>query len=329
MTRYVVTGAAGFLGSHLVRTLLDRDPNCIVVGLDDFSSSVSFSRHHTALLQEQRYEFYRCDITNLRAYSTPLMNTIVGHLNADDLVAVLNMACPASPPIYQKKSIHTIRTCSVGIMNLLDHMNPHAKFLQASTSEIYGDPDRSPQDEAYWGNVNSYGPRSCYDEGKRLGEAICYEYRRNLEIDARLIRIFNTYGPQMNIDDGRVITNFLKAAHRGDTLQVYGDGTQTRSFCYVDDLVRGILAVLDSDVYEGPVNLGNENEFQINDLLLQINLLLEKEILFQYIPLPENDPLQRKPDISKARRLYGWEPRIELAEGLQKMYNYMVGAGEI
>jgi nucleoside-diphosphate-sugar epimerase len=301
LSRVVVAGGAGFIGSHLCRALLDRGDR--VVCVDNLLTGAAGNL--ADLEGNDRFEFVQHDVT------TPL--DVAGSVDA-----VMHMASPASPADFARIPIEILDVGSVGTRNLLDLALKHnARFLLASTSEVYGDPLVHPQTEAYWGNVNSIGPRSVYDEAKRFAEAMTMAYHRHHGVDVRIVRIFNTYGPQMRPDDGRAVSNFLVQAIRGQPLTVYGDGSQTRSFCYVDDEVRGIVALLDSD-YVGPVNIGNPGEFTILELAERVLTLTGASSPIEFRPLPVDDPTQRKPDITLAKQLLGWEPTIELAEGLER-----------
>jgi UDP-glucuronate decarboxylase len=315
----LITGAAGFLGSHLTLHHLKQGDN--VLGLDNFSSSHEKSPH-LRLIQElygpEKFKLCKVDIINHNDVidSIPFLK--------DKINIIYNFACPASPPIYQKIPIETLLTCTQGTANILKIAYEHNSIVvHASTSEVYGNPEISPQHELYHGNVNSYGPRACYDEGKRAAEALCFDYLNQLNTDVRLVRIFNTYGPHMDYRDGRVITNFIIQALERLPITIYGDGNQTRSFCYVDDLIDGIvrLANLDENP-RTPINLGNPNEFTINELAEKIRQKLSGE--FKYYSLPVDDPLQRKPDISLAQKILGWEPKIQLDEGLDKTIQYLI-----
>ena len=301
MARIVVLGASGFLGSHLCDELIARGDD--VVGIDDLSSSTGVNLK--MLESESRFTFLRGDI----AEGIPVRGTVD---------AVLNFASPASPPRYLGMPVQTWRTGSRGTDNALQFaLENNARFIMASTSEVYGDPVISPQVETYWGNVNSVGERSCYDEAKRYAEALCMAYWREYRANIGIVRIFNTYGPRLDPSDGRVISNFVCQAIQGKDLTVYGDGSQTRSFCYVDDEIRGILALLDSSEM-GPINIGNPQEFtmlKLADLVLELTGSRSK---IDFRPLPADDPLQRCPDISLARDLLKWEPHVDLQEGLQR-----------
>ena len=300
----LITGGAGFIGSHLCETLLARGEE--VICLDSFFTGRKENIEH--LLGNPRFEIVRHDVV------LPIF------IEAD---CIYNLACPASPVHYQFNPIHTIKTNVMGAMNMLGVASRvKARILQASTSEVYGDPAVHPQVESYWGNVNPIGPRSCYDEGKRTAETLFFDYHLQNKVDIRVIRIFNTYGPRMLVNDGRVVSNFVVQALRGEPITLYGDGNQTRSFCYVDDLVRGIVAMMDCDNFTGPVNLGNPGEFTIRELAeLVIKLTGSKsELVFQ--PLPADDPTRRRPDITLAKQKLGWEPTIPLQEGLVHTISY-------
>jgi UDP-glucuronate decarboxylase len=303
--RYLITGAAGFLGYHLSARLLCDGHQ--VIGLDNFHSGTEANIQ--ALSAHAGFRFVRHDVT-------------IPYDHAVDVVC--NLACPASPPHYQKDPIYTAKIAFLGTLHALENAERHqAKLLQASTSEIYGDPLVHPQPESYLGNVNSVGPRACYDEGKRLAETLCADYQRLGRVDARLVRIFNTYGPNMRLDDGRVVTNFLLQALRGEALTVYGDGSQTRSFCYVDDLIEGFVRVLAAPTNLGPVNLGNPSEFTMLQLAQAVQAEVGTATPIRHLPLPVDDPKQRCPDITKARTHLQWQPTIELAEGLQRTAAYI------
>ena len=300
MARIVVLGASGFLGSHLCDELIARGDE--VVGIDDLSSSTGVNLK--ALESEPRFTFLKGDI----AEGIPVRGTVD---------AVLNFASPASPPRYLNMPIQTLRTGSRGTDNALQFaLENNARFIMASTSEVYGDPTISPQVETYWGNVNSIGERSCYDEAKRYAEALCMAYWREYQANIGIVRIFNTYGPRLDPTDGRVVSNFVCQALQGQNLTVYGDGSQTRSFCYVDDEIRGILALLDSNE-RGPINIGNPVEFTMLELAELVLELTGSQSQLVYEALPADDPLQRCPDITLARQLLKWEPTVDLREGLR------------
>lgn len=305
MTRILVLGASGFLGSHLCDALLARGDD--VVGVDDWSSSTGANISH--LESNSQFEFVKGDICD-------------GLSKVGRVDAVLNFASPASPPRYTQLPVHTLRTGAVGTEAALRFALEHGiRMVMASTSEVYGDPSISPQSESYWGNVNPIGERSCYDEAKRYAEALCMAYSRQYGSNVGIVRIFNTYGPRLDKDDGRVISNFICQALRGEDLTVYGDGRQTRSFCYVDDLVRGVLLLLDSQEL-GPINLGNPEEFTIDELAALVLELTESSSNLVRYPAPPDDPMQRCPDISLARELLGWSPDILLRSGLVSTINW-------
>ncbi len=303
--KVLLTGAAGFLGSHLSEMLIEDGHS--VIGLDDLSTgSIS---NLANLKNSQAFSFIEGDVRN------PI------RLEVD---AILNFACPASPKQYQLDPVRTIETNFLGMINLL-HLarETGARIIQASTSEVYGDPTESPQRETYWGNVNPIGIRSCYDEGKRAAETLCFDYKRQYQVDARVIRIFNTYGPRMAVGDGRVVSNFIVQALQGKDITIYGDGSQTRSFCYVDDLVEGIRRVLNlSNSLDSPVNLGNPHEFSMIELANKVIAISGSKSKIEFEALPEDDPRQRKPDIQKARTLLDWKPSVELDTGIEKTISY-------
>ena len=308
MARVVVLGAAGFLGSHLCDELIARGDD--VVGIDDFSSSTDANLKQ--LKSNSRFTFLKADI----AAQIPISGKVD---------AVLNFASPASPPRYLKMPLQTLRTGSRGTDNALQFaMENNARFIMASTSEVYGDPTVSPQVETYWGNVNSIGERSCYDEAKRYAEALCMAYWREYQVNIGIVRIFNTYGPRLDPADGRVVSNFVCQAIQGNDLTVYGDGSQTRSFCYVDDEIRGILALLDSNE-RGPINIGNPVEFTMLELAATVMEVTESKSKIVYRPLPSDDPRHRCPDITKARELLGWEPEVNLHDGLLRTVEWFQG----
>lgn len=328
MKHALVAGAAGFLGSHFVDALVERGWR--VTALDNFSTG---NLKNLAHLPRTKDPFavgytgcYEVDITDNRE-----LDYLFGfeNRNSSKFDVIFNAACPASPPVYQKNPIVTMETCFIGTKNLLKLARDHeAKFIHCATSEAYGDPDVSPQSESYRGNVSTTGIRACYDEGKRISETLCAEYHRLYGVPTKIVRIFNTYGPRMDPDDGRVVTNFIKQALLGKSFTLYGGGTQTRSFCYVSDLVAGFMKVMDTpDSFVGPINLGNPNEFTIYDLAKQIHQKLRHDRAFDdlciNLPLPEDDPKQRRPDISMAKTVLGWEPVIELSEGLDKTIEYI------
>ncbi|MGA0035367.1 MAG: UDP-glucuronic acid decarboxylase family protein [Ilumatobacteraceae bacterium] len=306
----VVAGGAGFIGSHLCDRLLADGYQ--VVAVDDLSTGDSGNLAH--LQGIDGFTFVEGDI---------VMPSTIEHLNevADphSISAVLNFASPASPPAYLQRPLATLAVGSTGTWNLINFaMSCNARFLMASTSEVYGDPLEHPQVETYWGNVNPIGERSVYDEAKRFSEALVASHQRSAGLDARIVRIFNTYGPRMQPDDGRVVTNMVHQSLAGKPLTIYGDGSQTRSFCYVTDEVDGIVRLLQSDVV-GPVNIGNPNEFTIRELADVIAEVLGADLSIEYLPLPSDDPKVRQPDVSRARDLLGWEPKIELRDGIRQM----------
>jgi len=302
--RILITGGAGFLGSHLCERLLDQGHD--VLCLDNFFTGRRRNVEH--LLEKRRFELLRHDV--------------VDPFKAE-VDRIFNLACPASPVHYQYNPIKTTKTSVMGAINCLGlAKRVQARILQASTSEVYGDPDVHPQPESYRGNVNPIGPRACYDEGKRCAETLFFDYHRENGVDIRVIRIFNTYGPRMCPDDGRVVSNFIVQALKGEDITLYGDGSQTRSFCYVDDLVEGMIRIMEQEKSVGPINLGNPSEFTIRQLAEKV---LEKTSSSSRLieePLPEDDPTQRRPDISLVNSLTDWTPQIELDEGLDKTIAY-------
>ena len=306
MSRILVTGGGGFLGSWLCEKLLEQGNEVICV--DNFYTGNKRNIYH--LLDNPRFELIRHDVT------FPL------YVEVDE---IYNLACPASPIHYQYDPVKTIQTCVIGSMNMLGLAKlVRAKILQASTSEIYGDPDIHPQVESYWGNVNPIGIRSCYDEGKRCAETLFMDYHRQNNIRIKIIRIFNTYGPRMSMNDGRVVSNFIVQALKGNDITIYGDGQQTRSFQYVDDLVEGMVRMMETrDEFTGPVNIGNPGEFTMLELAQKVIELTGSNSKIVFQPLPQDDPRQRKPDISLAHsELQGWEPQIKLEDGLKKTIAY-------
>ena len=304
--RILVTGGAGFIGSHLCERLL-ADGNEVVC-LDNFFTGRKLNIFH--LLDDKRFELIRHDVTE------PIL------LEVDQ---IYNLACPASPVHYQYNPVKTVKTNVMGMINMLGlAKRVRARILQASTSEVYGDPMVHPQTEDYFGNVNPIGLRSCYDEGKRVAETLMMDYHRQNGVDTRIVRIFNTYGERMLKNDGRVVSNFVVQALSGEELTIYGDGSQTRSFCYVSDLVDGLVRLMNAEADEIhlPVNIGNPAEFTMNDLAYEVGKCTGREIKIKYMPLPADDPKQRKPDITKAMKLLGWSPKVPLADGLQKTVAY-------
>jgi UDP-glucuronate decarboxylase len=303
--RVLVTGGAGFLGSHLVDRLLERGDEVLCV--DNLFTGDKSNIDH--LVSHPRFEFMRHDVC------FPL------YVEVD---AIYNLACPASPVHYQHDPVQTTKTSVIGAINMLGLAKRlKVPIFQASTSEVYGDPAVHPQTEAYWGNVNPIGIRSCYDEGKRCAETLFFDYHRQHQLDVKVVRIFNTYGPRMHAADGRVVSNFIVQALRGEDITIYGDGQQTRSFCYVDDLVRGFLAFMDAgpDVH-GPINIGNPNEFTIRELAEKVLAKIGGKSKLVQKPLPQDDPMQRKPDITQASKVLGWKPQVELDEGLDRTIAY-------
>ncbi len=309
--RVLIAGGAGFIGSHLCAAYLAKGWEVLCV--DNFMTSRRSNVFH--LLANPNFELVRHDI-------------IEPYLADVDLI--LNFACPASPVHYQDNPIRTVKTNVLGTMNLLGLAKRcGARFLQASTSEVYGDPKEHPQRETYWGNVNPTGIRSCYDEGKRLAETLCFDYHRQHGVDIRVIRIFNTYGPQMAIDDGRVVSNFIVQALRGEDLTIYGNGEQTRSFCFVDDLVDGIVRFAATEGETGPINLGNDGEFTVMELAQEVLRQIPTKSKIVYRPLPSDDPKTRRPDLTKTKSvLKGWEPKVALKDGLARAIPWFRAAVE-
>jgi UDP-glucuronate decarboxylase len=302
--RSLVTGGAGFLGSHLCERLLDAGHE--VICLDNFFTGRKANIAH--LLGNTHFELIRHDVTE------PIL------LEVD---RIYNLACPASPVHYQYNPVKTIKTNVLGAINMLGlAKRVGARILQASTSEVYGSPHEHPQVEAYWGNVNPVGIRSCYDEGKRVAETLFMDYHRQNNVDIRIVRIFNTYGPRMLANDGRVVSNFIVQALQGQNITIYGDGSQTRSFCYVDDLIEVMLRMMDQEELIGPVNIGNPGEFTMLQLAQKVLELTQSASAITFQELPKDDPLQRKPDITVAREKLNWEPSIDLVAGLQKTVEY-------
>lgn len=313
VTHVLVAGGAGFLGSHLCDALLAEGHN--VICLDNLQTGARRNLRH--LEREPRFSFVEADIIEgVAAKALPRR-----------IDRVFNLACAASPPQYQLDPEHTMLTSVLGTRNLLRLAEAHgARLLMASTSEVYGDPDVHPQRESYWGNVNSTGPRACYDEGKRAAEALCFDFDRARRAEVRVARIFNTYGPRMRADDGRVVSNVITQALDGADITVYGDGSQTRSFCYVEDLVDGLLRLMAHDGSQpGPVNLGNPNELTVAELVEKVLGMVETRSAVVNRPLPVDDPRRRRPDITRARELLGWQPRTELSAGLRSTIAWFSG----
>ena len=303
--RVLVTGGAGFLGSHLCERLLND--GCEVLCIDNFYSGTKDNVAH--LIDKPHFELIRHDV------SFPLF------VEVDE---IYNLACPASPVHYQRDPVQTTKTSVLGAMNMLGlAKRTKAKIFQASTSEVYGDPEVHPQQESYWGHVNPIGIRSCYDEGKRCAETLFFDYHRQHALEIKVVRIFNTYGPRMHPNDGRVVSNFIVQALRGEDITIYGDGSQTRSFCYVDDLIEGFVRFMDSpDHVTGPINIGNPGEFTIRQLAEAVLQMVGGKSQLVMMPLPQDDPKQRQPDITLARQMLGWEPKIKLEVGLGRTIEY-------
>ncbi len=310
--RILVTGGVGFIGSHLCERLLNEGNE--VICLDNFFTGRRENILH--LLDNKRFELIRHDVTE------PIL------LEVDQ---IYNLACPASPVHYQYNPVKTVKTSVMGAINMLGMAKRvRARILQASTSEVYGDPLVHPQTEDYFGNVNCVGNRSCYDEGKRVAETLFMDYHRQNGVDTRIVRIFNTYGPKMLENDGRVVPNFILQALRGEELTIYGSGEQTRSFCYVDDLVEGLIRLMNTEdeTIHSPVNIGNPSEFTMNELAREVGAATGKDVKIKYLPLPEDDPKQRQPNIERAQKLLGWSLTIPLAEGLRKTVAYFAERSE-
>ncbi len=307
--RVLVTGGAGFIGSHLCDRLVDEGHD--VLCLDNFYTGSKRNVAH--LIGLTNFELIRHDVVE------PIL------LEVD---RIYNLACPASPVHYQSNPVKTIKTNVVGTLNMLGlAKRVRARILQASTSEVYGDPEVHPQPETYWGNVNPIGPRSNYDEGKRVAESLMFSYHRQNGVEIRVVRIFNTYGPRMSAEDGRVVSNFVVQALGGEPLTVYGDGSQTRSFCFVSDLVDGLVRMMEVDDFTGPVNLGNPEEYTMVDLAEMVLELTGSKSRLEYLPLPQDDPKQRQPDIGLAKYRLGWEPRVSVRDGLTQTIEYFRGLG--
>lgn len=303
--RVMVTGGAGFVGSHLCERLIDKGADVLCV-----DNMFTGRKHNIAgLLDKSNFEFIRHDITE------PI------RVEVDQ---IYNLACPASPVHYQFNPVQTVKTNVHGAINVLDLANSiKARVLQASTSEVYGDPEVHPQTEDYWGKVNPIGKRACYDEGKRCAETLFFDYQRQYDVDIKVVRIFNTYGPRMHPNDGRVVSNFIWQALHGEDITIYGEGTQTRSFCYVDDLIDAMVAMMGSrDGFIGPVNIGNPHEFSIRELAEKVLSMIDTKSRLIFEELPEDDPKQRQPDISLAKSELDWQPKISLEDGLKETIDY-------
>ncbi len=302
----LVTGGAGFIGSHLCKKLLEQ--NNKVICLDNFFTGSK--KNIEKLLENNNFKLVEQDI-------------IEPYFTEEKIDQVYNLACPASPIYYQHNAIRTVKANTIGVINILGLAKKHkARILQASTSEIYGNPLEHPQTESYWGNINCTGIRSCYDEGKRCAETLFFDYQRQNKVDIRVARIFNTYGPNMRPDDGRVVSNFIVQAIKEEDITIYGDGSQTRSFCYVSDLIDGLIKLMEKNNFFGPVNLGNPIEFSMKEISEKILLLLNSKSKIIYKDLPSDDPQRRKPDISLAKRQLNWQPSINLDEGLITTIDY-------
>ncbi len=306
MKNILITGGAGFIGSHLCEKLLGRGDK--IICLDNLFTG---NKNNIAgLLDRPNFKFIEHDI-------------IEPFFTEEKIDQIYNLACPASPVHYQINAIRTIKANTIGVINMLGLAKSHgARILQASTSEVYGDPEEHPQKESYWGNVNPIGPRACYDEGKRVAETLFFDYYRKYNLEIRLARIFNTYGPKMAANDGRVISNFITQALLGDKITVYGNGSQTRSFCYVSDMVDGLVKFMNIENFIGPVNLGNPVEFKIKQIAEKIIALTGSKSKIVHRPLPQDDPKQRCPDITLAREKLSWQPKVKLEDGLKKTIEY-------
>jgi UDP-glucuronate decarboxylase len=306
----VITGGTGFIGSNLCKKLLS-DGNKIICIDNNFTGSIENIQD---CLENPNFTFINHNVIE------PLHLENIGKIDQ-----IYNLACPASPKAYQSDPLFTLNTNILGTVNLLELAKKHnARILLSSTSEVYGDPKISPQIEEYWGNVNPVGIRSCYDEGKRVAETFMMEYKNKYGLDVKIARIFNTYGPMMNKDDGRVVSNFINQCIRNEPITIYGDGEQTRSVCYIDDLLNGLIKLMNNNITNGPINLGNPYELSIKDLAIEIKKITNSESTIIYNPLPLDDPMKRKPDISKAKSMLGWEPSIQLKEGIEKTVDYFM-----
>ena len=311
----LITGGAGFIGTNLCKRLLKEGHKVICV--DNLYTGQM--RNIEPLMSNPNFKF--------------INHNIIEPLKIEEKIdEIYNLACPASPPHYQKDPLFTINTCYIGMTNMLELAKKNnCKILQASTSEVYGDPLEHPQKETYWGHVNCFGSRSCYDEGKRSAETLCYNYIKQFGVDVKIIRIFNTYGPSMDKNDGRVVTNFINQALHDKDITIYGDGSQTRSFQYVDDLIEAMTRVMKTDnSFHGPINLGNPNEFTIKELAeILLEIVKDSKSKIVYVELPKDDPCKRKPDISLAKKTLDWEPKIQLKEGLKRTIDYFLEIKEI
>ena len=317
----IVTGGAGFLGINLINKLISSFQNIKIFVIDNYCSC-SLDNILKVINENSQVNFTKGDISN-----NADINALLKCIGSSKIDKIYNLASPASPPRYQEDPIKTLKTNFLGTCNMLDVAFEHgSRFLQASTSEVYGDPEQHPQNELYCGKVNTIGPRACYDEGKRAAETLAAEFHNKKKLDTRIARIFNTYGPFMDPNDGRVVSNFIMSSIKGQDLTIYGDGLQTRSFCYVSDLVDGLIKLMereyDKDIYR-PVNLGNPQEFQILELAKKINLIFNKdENKFKFFPIQEDDPKQRRPDITRAIKKLNWSPHVDLDHGLKETINY-------
>ncbi len=310
----LIAGGAGFIGSNLCQRLLKSKENNKIICLDNLNTGKL--ENIKPFIDNPNFKFINHDINN--SVVLLLMN-----YGIDKIDEIYNLACPASPPKYQIDPIFTLKTNFLGTMNLLElAIQKKSKILLASTSEIYGEPEISPQPETYRGNVNTLGIRSCFDEGKRIAETLMMDYHRQFNVDTRIVRIFNTYGPNMDKYDGRVVTNLIRQMLNNEDITIYGDGTQTRSFCYIDDLLDGIIRLMNSN-YHYPVNIGNTNEITINELSTILFDMIETKSNITFLPLPHDDPTNRRPDITLANQILGWEPKVELKTGLEKTIQYL------
>ncbi len=316
--RILVTGGAGFIGSYLCSFLLDKGHS--VICLDNFFTGRK--RNIVPLIKNPRFKIIPYDITNTKISLDQKI--------PEGVDQIYNLACPASPIHYQFDPIETIKANTIGVINVLEFAKLNgARILQASTSEIYGDPLEHPQKETYRGNVNTLGPRACYDEGKRVAESLFMDYHRKYKLPVRIVRIFNTYGPNMDRGDGRVISNFIIQALEGKSITIYGDGNQTRSFCYIEDLIEGLYRMMNQNISTGPINLGNPEEFTIKEFAQKILKTIKSKSKLIYEKLPEDDPLQRKPDITLARKILKWQPKINLDKGLAKTISYFKNINKV